>query len=482
MAEERHGIFISEQPASVITPVPINITLPVVFGTAPVNLSVGTAPVNKPILCESWDDAVAAFGYSDDWNTFTLCEFMNFYFKVSKQSPVVIVNVFDPGVHNVAVAATSFTLINGVVTIPVQGIIKNSVVVTSGDGATTYKVGTDYNLTFNASGNLMVSRITSGTITESASVKIGYKKLDRTKVNANDIIGGSDVNTGVSTGLELLDQIFPTFRLLPGLIVAPGFSDDPTVAAVMVAKANNLNGGHFKATALTDLPSNVLYTNIAKWKKDNGYIDPQQINTYPLATVKGSTYHMGSVIAAAIVKSDIENGGVPSVSPSNSLAGIDGTAMSNRDFFLGPQQAQYLNAQGIVTALNFVEGFMVWGNRTGVYPEMKDPQSSFIPVRRMFNWIGNTLTLTYWKYLDQPTNKNLIESITDAINVWMNGLVASGYLLGGRVEFNASENPVTNLIDGKIKFHVYIAPPSPGQDIDFVLEYDASYFSALFTA
>ncbi|OAZ43336.1 phage tail sheath family protein [Paenibacillus polymyxa] len=480
---ERHGVFITEQPASVITPVRLNVTLPVVFGTAPINLStLDAAPVNKPILCESWADAVAAFGYSDNWDDFTLSEFMHFHFKISKQSPVVFINVLDPVKHATSVTAASYTLVNGTLTVAVQGIIKTSVLVTSDDGATTYILGTDYALSFNDAGHLVVSRIASGALASGAKVKVGYSKLDQSKVTSADIIGGMDVDTGIATGLELLDQIFPLFRIVPGLIAAPGFSQNPVVGAIMVVKANSLNGGHFKATPLTDLPSNLVYSEIAKWKKDNAYTDPQQINTYPLATKDGLKYRMSTVVAAATVKSDVENQGIPSTSPSNTAANIDGTTLTDRDFLLGPQQAQYLNAQGIVTALNFVEGFVVWGNRTGVYPDAKDPQSSFIPVRRMFNWVGNTLTLTYWKYLDDPTNKKMIEAITDSVNVWINGLVAAGYLLGGRVEFNASENPQANLIDGKLKFHVFITPPSPGQDIDFVLEYDASYFASLFAA
>ena len=58
---------------------------------------------------------------------------------------------------------------------------------------------------------------------------------------------------------------------------------------------------------------------------------------------------------------------------------------------------------------------------------------------------------------------------------WIDGLVGSGYLLGGRVEMLESENPVSNLMAGIIKLHVYMTPPSPAQEIDFALEYDASY-------
>lgn len=68
----------------------------------------------------------------------------------------------------------------------------------------------------------------------------------------------------------------------------------------------------------------------------------------------------------------------------------------------------------------------------------------------------------------------------DSINIWLNGLTASGYILGGRVEFLEEENPSTSIMDGNIKFHLYLTPPSPAREIDFVLEYDVEYLKALF--
>lgn len=76
-------------------------------------------------------------------------------------------------------------------------------------------------------------------------------------------------------------------------------------------------------------------------------------------------------------------------------------------------------------------------------------------------------------------NKRLIAAVTDSVNIWLNGLVASGALLGGRVEFNASENQATDLMSGKITFHLYITPPGPAQEISFLLEYDTTYLAAL---
>lgn len=79
-------------------------------------------------------------------------------------------------------------------------------------------------------------------------------------------------------------------------------------------------------------------------------------------------------------------------------------------------------------------------------------------------------------------NRRLLDTITDTVNIWLNGLVGSGYLLGARVDISEDENPVTQLMAGIVKIHVYMTPPSPAQEIDFVLEYDSSYVTSALTA
>ncbi|GKS14788.1 hypothetical protein YDYSY3_57880 [Paenibacillus chitinolyticus] len=479
--QENHGISTREEKPSILTAVSQLGTLPIVFGTAPVHLSKFAAtPVNTPVLCKSWDEAVDAFGYSDDWESYTLCEFMDSHFRLYKQAPVVLVNVLDPTKHKKAVPAASVMLAGGMTILPDEGILKDTVTVTSADGTTTYVKDADYTLAFDAGGRLIIAVKPGGAIQSATpTLKIGYDKLDRALVTSADVIGGTDAVTGKVTGLELIKQVFPRFQLVPTLILAPGFSHDPVLGAIMTAKAGSING-HFKAMALTDAPPDRLFTDLAVWKKDNLYTSERQIVTYPKVTKSGKTYHLSTHLAGAICATDAANDNVPYRSPSNKFVSADGATMKNgKEVFLGPDEAQYVNNQGIMTALNFVGGWRTWGNRTAAFPDKTDPQSAFIPVRRMFDWIQNSVILTYWKYIDDPTNKKLIEAVTDSLNIWMNGLQASGYILGGRVQFLKEENPASDLMNGKLKFHIFVTPPSPAQEIEFVVEYDAQYLAAI---
>lgn len=81
-----------------------------------------------------------------------------------------------------------------------------------------------------------------------------------------------------------------------------------------------------------------------------------------------------------------------------------------------------------------------------------------------------------------PITRRQIDSIINSVNTYLNGLTNKGALLGGRIEFNESENSEAGLMNGQINFHCYITPPSPAQEINFVLEYDANYLSGVLSA
>lgn len=483
---ERHGVFVSEVPTTVLSSTSADPTVPVVFGAAPVNLSQrSSAPVNEPLLITSYTDAVTAFGYSDDWGSYPLCEFMNSHFLLYKQAPVVFVNVLDPAIHKTTVAPDDSNVTNGVAKIGTAGIIKSSVIVKSSDGDTTYSKDTDYTVGFDASGFLVVTRRAAGTIpSDVALLKIGYDKLNPAALTSADIIGGLDASTGAAAGLELVNQVFPQFQVVPGLIVAPGYSHDPLVATVMTAKASLING-HFKALALADLDveSIAVYTDAPTWKQDNGFTSEYMVPCFPFLERAGKVYHFSTHLAGVICATDTANDNIPFVSPSNKTLQVSGVIQHDGlPLSFGPESAEFLNAQGIVTALRFFSGIQAWGNRTSAYPISTDPVDAFIPIRRMFNWITNQIILRNWRYIDNPMNTRLIETVTDEHNIWLNSLQAAGAILGGRVEFNKSENADADLMDGRIKFHLYITPPGPAQEIAFVLEYDVQYLQGLFPA
>ncbi|MDR7865162.1 MAG: phage tail sheath family protein [Sporomusaceae bacterium] len=481
----KHGVYASEIPTSILPPVRTSAGLPVVFGTAPVNLATAPAAVNTPVLCYTYAEAVAALGYSDDWANYTLCEFMNSHFSLFGVAPVVFVNVLDSATHKTAVTNSAAVLVAGQKTLTDLGILLSSLVVKLTEAGQPLIKNTDYTAAFDDDGKVLITRIADGAITtDTTSLVVTYDKLDPSAVDKDDIIGGIDGTTGAPEGLELVNKVFPLFRLVPGMILAPGWSHDPEVEAVMKAKAGNINS-HFKAIAVVDIDSTStgadLYSEVPAWKTTNNYVDPLEIACWPQVKLSTKQYHLSTQLAGIMCKTDAANDDIPYVSPSNKSLQANGAVLADgTEVSLGPEQAAYLNGEGIVTALNFIGGWKAWGNRTGCYPGVTDPKDAFIPIKRMFNWIANTLILTYWQKVDNPMNRRLVETVTDSNNIWLNGLAARGIILGGRVAVLAEENPTTDLMDGIIRFHVYVTPPGPAREIDFILEYDPAYLATLF--
>ena len=488
-----HGVKISEVPTSILPPVQVSAGIPFIVGTAPVGMT-DTSNVNKPILCYSYDDAVAAFGYVPPKHDavsglkkfeYSISEFIHSQFALFGVAPVIIVNVLDPSVHKKSVSTMSVTLDTktGSAVVEETGILLNSVSLT-GTGA-SYVNGKDYVLTFNDDGHLVITSNkdsdddflceTGVTLTLSAN------KTDPTAVTADDIVGGVSAD-GSMKGLELINECFPRFRLVPGVVLAPGYSGDASVAAVMAAKCASINE-HFSALCLVDVPTDAApnYSDVASWKNTNNVVDPLQVACWPMVALNGVAYHMSTQLAGLMGQVDGENEDVPYVSPSNKNFQMTAAVLANGDeVWVSPDKGAYLNSQGVVTALNMIGGWKAWGNRTACYPGVTDPKDSFIAIRRMFGWIGNTLVQTFWQRVDFPLNKRQIDTVIDSANVWLNGLAARQFILGGRVEFLETENPTTDLMDGISRFHVYVTPPSPNREIDFILEYDPTYIETLF--
>ncbi len=518
----KHGVYIQEQATSLLSPVQVESAIPFVVGTAPVNMC-AAASVNTPVLCTTWAEAVAAFGYCPPveangikQHAFTLCEFMKSHFALYGVAPVVLVNVLDPEEHAQAESADLELSPKCVSVIRRQGILpasveiaKTTTVTTPAQGGgepevetttVTYEAEEDYVLSFDGDGYLVVTGTQTGGeynlptslintvddvtgVSTAETLTISYSWLDPSEVDAGDITGSEDEG-GNRTGLMLAEDVFPRLRVTPGIIAAPGYSQIPAVAAEMAARARSING-LFSAIAVADIPSGEgsadSYADAPAWKNDNNYASPWLIACWPKLSLDGVQYWMSTQLASLMAQVDGDNSDVPYVSPSNKNFQCTASVLEDgTEVWLNTDSANYLNGNGIVTALNFVGGWKCWGNRTSCYPAVTDVKDSFIPLRRMFSWIGNSLVQTYWQRVDFPLTRRQVQAIVDSVNIWLNGLAARQYILGGRLEFLEAENPATSLMDGVATFHLYVTPPSPNREIEFTLEYDVSYLEALF--
>lgn len=477
----RHGVTNQEIDTAIITTVKVG-TVDFIVGTAPINMNPDRKySVNSVELIYNYTEAVEKFGKSDDFENYTICEKIDAHFSKFGYGPLVVVNVLDPATHKADVADEAVSYTSGKATLAKEGILLDTLQIKDDAGAVTYVENTDYLVSFDDDGKVVVNAIAGGSLDAATTGKAYYSHLDPSLVDADDIVGGIDVTTGAKEGLELIHEVYPKFRLVPTTISCPKWSGTTTVEAVMKAKAAKINGV-FKALALVDIPTGVVkkYSDAPGWKNDNNYVDTHEAVFWPKVSLGGKQYHLSSQASAMMMREFAKSEDVPCRSISNKNLQADSAVINDgTEVKLGLDEANYLNGQGIITSLNFSNGWTMWGNRTGAYPGDTDPKNSWIVQRMMFNWVSNTLTLTYASKVDDPTNRRLIKTITDSNNIWLNGLANKEYILGGRVEFLDSENPTDQLLDGKIVFHLYFATPNPAKEIMFKLELDTSYFDQL---
>lgn len=479
----KHGVYISEQPTSLAIPIEGTAGLQVIVGTAPVNM-VGDpyAAVNTPIICYSFKEAVSRLGYSSDFENYTLCQSIDACFRVFNVAPIILINVLDPANsrHTTSVTASDKQISEGQVLLEDIGILMDSVVVqgTGERSSNKYTVDKDYTLSFDDEGRVIVSVLPAGSIPQDLNLlSIAYKKLKPDGVTQADIIGTYDQQTGKETGFELIRQIYPTFGMTPGLLLAPGWSHNPEVCAAMEAKCTGINGV-FSCECIVDISTDpaengaVLYSGVKKAKEALGADSKHTACVWPMAKVGSKKYYMSAIFGALTAYTDANNQDIPSVSPSNEIFGITGVCLKDdTEVLLDQEQANLVNSYGVITALN-MNGYKSWGNNTAIYPSSTDPKDRWFCCRRFFSWWGNSLILTYFQRVDDPANYRLIESIVDSENIRGNSYVARGFCAAARVEFIKDENPITDILNGKIQFHVYLAPYTPAEDIEFLLEFD----------
>ena len=463
----KHGVYVLEQATSAVTPATVETGVPLFFGASPIQNADSPATPGIPVLCTSWNEAVEKLGYSDDWENYPLCEAMYSHFKLFNVSPAIFVNLLDASTMKSDVAAKDLNVVSKKVTLTAKAI-PGTVVVKASSSGSALTEGTDYDLYFSDE-VLTIEVLSGGSVYSATTLNVAYSEVTPTSVTTSI----------VASGVEAADLCMSTIGLIPDLLLAPGYSDNAGVAAVMAAKAEAING-MFRAKAIIDLSTVAsggadTYDEVIALKNSNNFTDENEIVCWPMVKLDDKVFHLSTQVAGVIASTDATYG-APYVSPSNKGLQCDSlVTAAGGEVVLSLEQANILNGGGIVTGLNFMGGFKVWGNYTACYPTNTDVKDYFIPVSRMIDFVGNTLIKTFWSKLDQPMTRRFIDTILDSCNIWLNGLTGSGYILGGRCEMLDDENPLTNLMAGIVKLHVYVTPPSPAQEIDFVLEYDPAY-------
>ena len=468
----QHGVRVSEQPTSLVAQFGVYLAqnLKALFPA-------GCAYADH--VAGLYGEAVKKLGYSADYAKYTLCQSMYASFQLIGVAPVVFVNVLDPKKHKKKIDPATVQVEDMEALVPVTGLLLDTVKISvpAGDGGgdpTALANGADYLLSFDDDGQVLITLTTAGAGAAATTLTVEGTAIDPDAVDENDVIGVSA--TGGEKGFEVLRQVYPKLGMTPGLILAPGWSHIPDVGIVMAAKTEEING-YFRCEGFIDIDSTATgctaYDKVKVAKESAGCTNKHIMALWPCIAVGSSWFWYSAIMGALTAYIDANNDDVPNLSPSNKLIGVTGTVLADgeTEVVLDQLQGNAVNSFGVTTAIN-VNGWRTWGNRSACYPANTDPKDMWFCCRRFFSWWGNSFILTYFQKVDDPANVRLIETIVDTENIRGGAYVSAGKCARAEITFNMDENPVTNLIDGKLTFHQYLTPYPPAEDIHNILEFD----------
>lgn len=466
MADYKHGIGTDRDSDIVMDVQQSEGSIQVVVGTAPVNLlDDPSGAVNVPILVTGTNEVKALLGMSTNYGDYTLMQSALASFQKIGIAPVVMINVLDPArkEHVAAVAGEDYELIRGSVTIEVEGILLDSIIVSNRE--TQGVPDEDYVAAFDTNGYVAIAVTSDGAFKDAASLTVAYAKLNPAGVTAGDIIGGVDED-GVRTGIELVDEVYSRFQMVPGILSAPGYSKNAAVAAALEAKAE-LAGDLTNAVAVIDIESEdtVKIDDVKAAKEQLGTFARWDVVCWPKVLMNNVEIYASAAVAALLQYACADNNNIPA-SPDNKSIPIDGLVLEGGKavHFTTKQVNDYLNANGILS-FDCTGGWKCWGNNTAAYPDADEPNNRFIKNVMMGNYLENRFKTEYLSQVGSDADYKFIDSIVSNYNASLNALTPD-YLAGAEVVFNKDENPLSEILKGRYRFRTRYADYTPVEWIE----------------
>lgn len=467
-------------------------TAVVYIGLAPINLIRGFKNmnlVNNPIKLTNMPNAQQTVGYTDDWESFGLCETIAAHFDNTKGNigPIYVINVLDPQVHKQSVPVTkNITFSNGQATIISDKIILDSLKLDE------LKEGTDYSIDYNYTKKTVLINSVGEKL--SGTVEATYDEVDVAMVDEDDIIGGVTAE-GVYTGIGALQLLYTQENVIANIIAAPGWSERPKVYAALCKAALEING-HWNAFVYADMP---IYDNaatspeavetIAKakaWKDSNGYSNEQSKVFWPMAKdALGNVYHLSTLAAVETQRIDYSHNSVPFETCGNKTIPVAqqyfGDDVKNKGF--DQIQSKELTQVGISTCVFWGGNWCLWGDHTAAYKYGADvdPRCIFDVTMRMLYYIINLFQIEWGTTIDEPFTMQLKDRIINREQEKLDALVAQGALIGNpEVLFLESNNSTEDMMNGDFRWDIPTTPTPPFKSATVYGAYTDEGFSYYF--
>jgi uncharacterized protein len=296
------------------------------------------------------------------------------------------------------------------------------------------------------------------------------------QVRSQHFIGDVIERSGIE-GLEVADDV--TMVCAPDLYSAFPLGPDATdeekrdaldkvkaVQLAMIAHAERMGD----RIAILDAPPNLKPQEVKRWReRDTNYDSKYAALYYPWLQVDGPDGQPIQVppcghIAGIYARNDNERG--VHKAPANEV--VRGALSSEVQITKGEQDV--LNPIGVNCIRSFVgRGLRVWGART----LSSDPAWRYINVRRLFNYVEESIDRgTQW-IVFEPNDADLWARVRRDVSAFLTGCWRDGMLFGATpaeaffVKCDGENNPLDVRDRGQLVIDVGLAPVKPAEFVVF---------------
>jgi uncharacterized protein len=297
-------------------------------------------------------------------------------------------------------------------------------------------------------------------------------------VTPQDLIGSEADRTGYQ-GLAIAENV--TMVAVPDLITVATKEDGSIDEEMFLGAQKQLidwcEASHNKM-AILDTPPGLNATRALEWRsrlaRDSAFAAlyyPNVVVANPLARpgATNSELYLTVPTAGHVAGVWARTDGARGVWKAPANEAVRGIVRLETDVTSGEQDL--LNPEGVNCIRSFGSyGTKIWGARTLA---KTDPSWRYINVRRLFNYIEESIQRgTQWAVFE-PNDYDLWQRVKRNITSFLRGLWTQGALVGTTPEqafyvlCDASNNPAASVDEGKLIVEIGIAPVKPAEFVIF---------------
>ncbi|MGF1340899.1 phage tail sheath family protein [Streptomyces flavovirens] len=294
---------------------------------------------------------------------------------------------------------------------------------------------------------------------------------DVARLDAAEYVGDAAARTGFA-GLEAIDEI--TMVAVPDLMSAHRRGDldaegVKTVQLAVIAHCEQMGD----RVAVLDTPPSMNAQRVRTWRNDDAGFDSRYATVYypwvkvfDPATGRNTLVPPSGHVAGVWARSDAERG--VHKAPANEV--IRGAV--DLELRLSKGEQDLLNPIGVNCVRAFPgRGIRIWGART----LSSDPAWRYLNVRRLFNYLEESILLgTQWVVFE-PNDDRLWSSIRRNVTAFLTEEWRRGALFGRTAEeafyvrCDRQNNPQESIDLGRVVCEIGVAPVKPAEFVVFRL-------------